>query len=129
MNYLYHYLLAAVVFVAIDSLWIGVVANKFYKSYLGKLLLEKPKLLPAVVFYALYIGALLYLAIEPALAAASWSQLLGRAAMLGLVMYATYDLTNLATLKNWPAKVVVVDMVWGTAITTAVAAAVFAVFS
>lgn len=128
MNYLYHYLLAAIVFVAIDSIWIGVVANKFYKANMGKLLLDKPKLLPAVIFYALYIGALLYLAVEPALTAASWSQLLGRAAVLGLVMYATYDLTNLATLKQWPAKVVVVDMIWGTFITAVVAAIVFVIF-
>lgn len=126
MDFLWHYILAAIAFVVIDSIWIGVIANKFYKSQMGKLLLDKPKLGPAIIFYVLYIFGLIYFAVNPALADGQWTTLLGSAALLGLVMYATYDLTNLATLKNWPKKVVVVDMAWGSFVTTAVAAIVFA---
>ena len=126
MDFIVNYILAAIVFVVIDSLWIGIIANKFYKKQMKKLLLDKPKLGPAALFYALYIFGLVYFVLDPALRDGQWTTILANGALLGLVMYATYDLTNLATLKHWPKKVVAVDMAWGTFVTTAVAAIVFA---
>jgi uncharacterized membrane protein len=128
MHFLEHYLTVAIIFVVIDAIWIAGIANKFYKSQMKSLLLAKPKFGPAVLFYALYIWGILYFVLEPALAAGSWSYLLKHAVLFGLVMYATYDLTNHSTLKNWPAKVTVVDMLWGTFVTTAVSSVAFAIF-
>jgi uncharacterized membrane protein len=128
MKFIEHYIVLALIFVVIDSIWIAGIANKFYKTHMGKLLLDKPNFGPAVLFYALYILGIVYFVLDPSLAAHSWVYLLKHAALLGAIMYATYDLTNLATLKNWPVKVVVVDMLWGTFVTTAVSAAAFAFF-
>lgn len=128
MKFTEHYLAVALIFVAMDSVWIAGIANKFYKSQMGKLLLNKPKFGPAILFYALYILGIIYFVLDPGLAAGSWGYLLKHAALLGAVMYATYDLTNLATLKNWPVKVTIVDMLWGTFVTTAISSIGFAIF-
>ncbi len=114
--------LVAGIFVAIDAIWLIVVAKKFYQEQLGNLLRPKAKLLPAVVFYLLYVIGLVVFALQPALALAAegagkWLDAAWRGGLLGLMMYATYDLTNYATLKNWPAKVVYVDMAWGAFVT------------
>ena len=110
MVYLAHFFVAAAIFVLIDAIWIGGIANNFYKDQIGRLLADTPRFFPAVVFYLIYLWALLYFVIEPAYLKYSWSWLLKHAAAFGLVMYATYDLTNAATLKKWPAKLVAVDM-------------------
>jgi uncharacterized membrane protein len=115
-----------VVFFAIDMLWLGVVARGFYQRHLGGLLAERVNWAAAVVFYLMYLGGILLFAVLPALERGS----LGRAALLGflfgLVAYATYDLTNLATLKGFPAVVAIVDLAWGGVLTTAVATSGFA---
>ena len=120
------YLGMTVVFFAVDMLWLGVVARGFYQRHLGELLAEKVNWVAAVVFYLAYLGGILLFAVLPALEKGS----IGRAALLGLlfglVAYATYDLTNLATLKGFPVVVAMVDIVWGGVLTTVVATAGFA---
>ncbi len=128
MEFLKHYLTAAAIFVAIDAVWLTVVAGKFYKKELGELLVPKPNLKPAAVFYALYIIGMVVFAINPALSQDSLSFVVGHAALFGLCMYATYDLTNHSTLKNWPAKITYVDLAWGTTITTLVSTLTFVIF-
>lgn len=105
----------------IDAAWLSVVANKFYKSQLGPLLLEKPNMIAAVLFYVVFVVGVVVFAVMPAVAAGNWKLALGLGALLGLVTYATYDLTNLATLKNFPVKVVIVDLIWGVVLTGTVA--------
>ncbi|MEK7594820.1 MAG: DUF2177 family protein [Patescibacteria group bacterium] len=120
MEFLKHYLVAAAVFVALDAVWLKFVANSFYKRELGGLLAKKPNFVAAAVFYLLYIVGIIVFVVNPALDGESAAWALGHGALLGLLMYATYDLTNHATLKNWPAKITYVDMAWGTFATATV---------
>ncbi len=119
------YLMTTVVFFAVDMLWLGVVAKGFYRRHLGHLLAEQVNWTAAIVFYLLFIAGILVFAVFPALDGGS----LGRAALLGcllgLLTYATYDLTNLATLKGFPPIVAVVDLAWGTVLTGVVSSAGF----
>ncbi len=129
MKFIEHYLVMAAIFVAIDAVWIGVVANKFYKKELGSLLSPKPNLAVGGLFYAIYIWGIIYLVLDPAIQMhKDFKFLLAHAVVLGLAMYATYDLTNLATLKNWSRKLTIVDMAWGVFITSAVSSIAFALF-
>ncbi len=126
-NFLIKLLVAGGIMGIIDAIWLTVVANKFYKAQLGPLLLEKPNMLAAIAFYVIYVVGIVVFAVMPAVAAGDWKVALGLGALLGLVAYATYDLTNLATLKGFPVKIVIVDLVWGTVLTATVAAATYAV--
>ncbi len=114
------FLVAFTVFLGIDMLWLTVIASKFYKSQIGHLMADKAKLLPAAIFYIIFIAAMVYFVIVPALEHQNMTQLLLSAAIFGFVTYATYDLTNMATLKDWPLLVTVVDLAWGTFISLAV---------
>ena len=114
------YFATLVAFLAIDMVWLGLVARTFYSRYLGSLMAPKVKWPAAVIFYLLYVVGILVFAVLPGLEAKSLKTTLVSAALLGLIAYATYDLTNLATLKNWPLLVTVVDLVWGTALSVAV---------
>ena len=114
------YFATLVAFFAIDLVWLGLVARTFYSRYLGSLMAPKVKWPAAVIFYLLYVVGILVFAVLPGLEAKSLKTTLVSAALLGLIAYATYDLTNLATLKNWPLLVTVVDLVWGTALSVAV---------
>lgn len=99
----------------VDFIWLGFVAKSFYRKEIGPLMLEKFKLLPAAIFYLAYPLALTLLAIEPAaLAANKVGQAAFAAAVLGVMSYATYNLTNMSVLKGWKWKVVIIDTVWGT---------------
>jgi len=128
MRFIEHYAVLALIFVVIDSLWIAVVANKFYKKELGKLLIKKPKLGYGALFYALYIWGVIYFVLDPGLHVGDIGFIVKHGALLGLVMYATYDLTNLSTLKDWSRKLTVVDMIWGVLLTTAVSSIGYAIF-
>lgn len=116
------YFITLFIFLAIDSLWLGLVAPKFYQDQIGHLMAEAPNLAAAGLFYLLFIGVLVYLVVEPALRAGTIRDAAMRGALFGLVTYATYDLTNLATLRDWPILVTIVDLVWGTVLTAATAA-------
>ena len=120
MFYLKLYLATLVAFVVIDGLWLGVVAKNFYQKHLGEMLRDNPNWIAAILFYLLFIGGLLIFAILPGLQAESAKKALVHGALFGLMTYATYDLTNLATLKGWPIKVTVVDLIWGTVLAGAV---------
>lgn len=112
------YLLMLGIFLVVDSVWLGVIAPKFYKSQIGHLMSEKVNWMAALIFYLIYIITLLIFVVNPSVDKNSILQAAMLGALLGLAMYATYDLTNHATLKLWPTLVTVVDIVWGTAITT-----------
>jgi uncharacterized membrane protein len=114
------YLLTLGVFFLIDMVWLGLAAKTFYRRHLGALMAPRVVWPAAILFYLLFIAGLIVFAVRPALAAGSPIRALALGALLGLVSYATYDLTNLATLKGWPVVVTLVDLVWGTALGGAV---------
>lgn len=120
-------MISGVVMGALDAVWLSVVANKFYKSQIGQLLLDKPNMVAAIAFYVIYLIGVVIFVVNPALEKESWLHALGYGALFGLVAYATYDLTNLATLKAWPVKLVIVDLLWGMALTATVAVATYGV--
>lgn len=107
----------------LDGLWLSFAAKRLYRPELGDLLIDKFKPAPAVAFYLLYVAGIVVLAVLPALAADKWTIALARGMALGLIAYATYDLTNQATLRHWSTLVTVADMSWGTVLTGAAAAA------
>ena len=115
------YAATLVIFFAIDLVWLGVVAKNFYRQQIGHLLAPEVNWGAAVLFYLLFIGGLVFFAVKPALEAGSASRALGYGALLGLLTYATYDLTNQATMRDWPVVVTVVDLVWGTVVSATVA--------
>lgn len=119
-DFIVRFLVAGGVMGVLDALWLTVVASKFYKSQIGSLLLEKPNLTAAVIFYVIYVVGIVAFVLSPALEKGSWLYALGYGALFGFVAYATYDLTNLSTIKGFTSKVVIVDMVWGTFLTAAV---------
>jgi len=108
------YIITLAVFFVIDMIWLGVVAKGFYRRHLGSFMSPKVNWVSAMLFYLLFIVGLLVFVIRPALAAGVPLNALFYGALLGLISYATYDLTNLATLKDWPLVVTVVDLIWGT---------------
>ena len=120
-DFLIKLLVAGGIMGIIDALWLSVVANRFYKSQLGPMLLEKPNMISAIIFYVIFVVGVVVFAVLPAVQAGDWKVALGLGALLGLVTYATYDLTNHATLKGFPLTVVVVDIIWGVVLTAAVA--------
>lgn len=111
------YLATMVVFFAIDFVWLTTVAQKFYNDQIGDLLLDKFRAEIAVGFYLVYLGGVIFFAVNPALKAESVAMGFLYGALFGFFCYATYDLTNLATLKSYTTTVAVVDMAWGTALT------------
>ena len=125
MKLVYIYLLTVPVFFGIDMLWLGVVAKGFYRDNLGHLLRPDVNWTAALIFYLLYIAGILIFATLPALEKHSLRQAIIMGALFGFFCYATYDLTNLATLKDWPVRVVFVDILWGMVLTASVAAASF----
>lgn len=114
------YLLTTVVFFAIDLLWLGVIAKNFYGRHLSDFLSDQVNWTAAVVFYLLFIIGIFLFVIMPSYEKQSYLHALIYGALFGFFTYATYDLTNLATLNNWPIKVVVVDILWGMVLTSAV---------
>ena len=117
MTYIVAYIATAVVFLGLDALWLSRVALGMYRQELGALLLDKPNLPIAAGFYLLYVAGIVILAIAPALGEGGWIKALLMGAVLGLVAYGTYDITNLSTLKGWSVKLAVIDIAWGTALT------------
>jgi uncharacterized membrane protein len=125
MKVIYLYFLTIPVFFGIDMIWLGFVAKGFYRNNLGHLLRPDVNWTAALVFYLLYIGGILIFATMPALENKSLYQAVVLGGLFGFFAYATYDLTNLATLKGWPLNVVIVDIIWGIVLTASVAAASF----
>lgn len=112
-----------VTFLALDFLWLGVVARDFYRGQLGHLMSPTVRWPAAILFYLLFVAGVVVFVVLPALERASLGRALLLGGFFGLVTYATWDLTNLATLKGFPAALVPVDMAWGAALTAAVSGA------
>ena len=118
--YLKLYFVTLIAFLAIDMVWLGLVARTFYRHYLGFLMAPTTNWLAAAIFYLLFIVGILFFVVVPGLEGDSLRTTLLRAALFGLITYATYDLTNLATVRDWPLLITVVDMAWGTVLSLAV---------
>jgi uncharacterized membrane protein len=117
MIYVVAYIAAATVFLLLDFLWLGFVAKTFYRQEIGALLLEKFNKTAAIGFYLIFVVGVVIFAVLPALQAGSWKTALLYGALFGFFTYATYDMTNLATLKGWSFPVTVVDIAWGAFLT------------
>ncbi len=117
------YAITTAVFFAIDFVWLSLATSRIYQPYLGELLAEKPNLPVAAVFCLFYVVGIVALAVVPGLKEGALAGALWRGALFGALAYATYDLTNLATIRDWPWQVSVIDIVWGTSLNTVVAAA------
>ncbi|MHB1155191.1 MAG: DUF2177 family protein [Eubacteriales bacterium] len=107
------YFIILAVFLVLDIAWIGFIAKKFYNKMLGFLMKKKPNLSAAVIFYMLYIFGLLFFVVNPALSKDSQLYAFIAGGLFGLISYSTYDLTNLATIKDWPLKLTIIDLIWG----------------
>jgi uncharacterized membrane protein len=114
------YVSTLLTFLLLDGIWLGLLMAPTYRELLGSLMLEKPLLFPAAVFYGLYVIGCVVFVVLPAL---RWQRAGKLGALLGLVAYGTYDLTNWATLRCWSAQVSLLDWAWGT-VATAVACTV-----
>ena len=110
------YAIALPVFFAIDMVWLGLVAKNFYKNQIGFIMKPNINWTAAILFYLLFIVGLVLFVIAPSVEKGSWTQAFLLGALFGLITYATYDLTNLATLKDWPLLVTIVDLAWGAAL-------------
>jgi uncharacterized membrane protein len=108
--------------IGIDGIWLTKIAPSLYKKNIGHLMTDTPNMLAAGLFYVIYIIGAVYLVIYPAFVDKSVSQAFTRGALLGLVAYSTFDLTSQAVFKNWPSKITIIDMAWGTLLTASVCA-------
>lgn len=121
------YLAVLVPLVVIDGLWILYLAKDFYADKMGFLFQESANLTPVVFFYPIYALAVLLLAVMPAVSSSSWVEALWRGALLGLAAYGAYDLTNHATIANWPLSMTLTDILWGVFLTSSVSVIAFLV--
>lgn len=114
------FLIALPVFFAIDMVWLGLVAKNFYKDQIGFLMTPNINWTAAIIFYLIFIAGLVIFVISPAMEKSSWIYAILFGALFGFITYATYDLTNLATLKDWPLMVTIVDLIWGAVLAASV---------
>jgi uncharacterized membrane protein len=120
MKYLLHFLLTVPIFFAVDIVWLGFLGKPFYQKYLGHLMAEKVNWTAAIIFYFLFIVGILIFAVYPALRVDKVSYAIGYGALFGFFTYMTYELTNLAVLKDWPWQIVPIDILWGVVLCTLV---------
>lgn len=123
------YAIALPVFFAIDMFWLGLVAKDFYRGQIGSLMKSDINWMAAISFYLLFIVGLVVFVITPAVEKGSWTYALVFGAFFGLITYATYDLTNLATLKDWPILVTLVDLAWGAVLAASVSVVTYLIAS
>ncbi len=123
------YAATAVAFLAVDSVWLSLMASRLYQPLLGDMLAEDFDIVAAALFYVLYVGGIVFFAVKPALERGRAATAALNGALFGLCAYGTYDLTNQATLKDWPAVVTVADLCWGTFLTATAATIGFLVAS
>ncbi|KPF44465.1 DUF2177 family protein [Rhizobium sp. G187] len=129
MTYVIAYASTAAVFFALDYIWLTRLAIGFYRQNIGDLLLATPNFAAAGIFYLFYVVGLVYFAVLPAVTAQSIVTAVVNGALLGLLAYGTYDMTNLATLKGWSLSVSIVDMAWGAFLSATASAAGYWVVS
>lgn len=121
-DYAVSYAVCGLIFLIMDAVWLTLMSERLYRAALGELLAPRPRLLPAVLFYLIYLAGVVAFAIAPALESGRARLALLRGAGFGFVAYATYDLTNQATLATWSTKVTVLDLMWGATVTALSAA-------
>lgn len=125
-KYVAAYAACAATMVAIDAVWLGVLALDFYQDTIGHLVADRPDFRAAALFYVLYIAGIVIFAVRPALGGGTWTRAAGLGALYGLFCYMTYDLTNVATLRDFPWLVAGVDIAWGMFISAVTASAGYA---
>lgn len=125
MNFLIAYIATAVVFLIIDYIWLGHVMKDYFSTQLSHLMADEVNFGIAALFYLFYAAGIVFLCIMPALDQGAWTKALINGAVLGFLAYGTYDITNMATLKGWPATLSLIDISWGTALTAISAVAGF----
>lgn len=111
------YSITLIVFLTIDAVWLLLIAKNLYSKYLGYIMAKSPNLIAAFVFYLIFVAGMLYFVIGPALVKGRWQEALVAGLFFGFVTYATYDLTNLATVKDWPLLITLIDLAWGSFVT------------
>lgn len=121
-KYFAAYAAAAVVMIVIDLIWLGVIAKPIYRDGIGHLMADGPNISAAVLFYLLFPVGLMIFAVVPNAASPEWMKTMIAGALFGMFAYATYDLTNLATLKGWPVGLAALDTAWGTLLSSVAAA-------
>ena len=126
MSYVAAYLATALAFLVLDAVWLGLAMRSFYRRQLGALMADRINLRVACLFYGGFILGVVIFAVAPALKAESWERALVNGALFGLFTYGTYNMTNWATLRDWPVPMSIVDLTWGTALTGASAVAGYA---
>jgi len=114
LTFLKLYAVSFIIFFAIDLFWLGIIAKRLYQAEIGHLLKTDVNWIAAVLFYLLFIGGLVIFVLMPAVEAGNLWKAVLLGALFGFITYATYDLTNLATLKDWPLKITIIDLSWGT---------------
>jgi uncharacterized membrane protein len=128
-TYILSYLATALVFLGLDCIWLSQMGARLYRPILGDLLLDRFELAPAIAFYGLYVAGIVIFAVSPAFGSGRWTTALIWGALFGFFAYATYDLTNQATLRNWSTTITVLDISWGTALSAIAASLGFAIAS
>jgi uncharacterized membrane protein len=123
IKYVVAYLAVACVMVVVDMLWLGVIAKSFYQGAIGHLMAEQPRVSAALAFYVLYTLGLMIFAVTPEPSNPAWQRAALMGALFGFFAYATYDLSNLATLNGWPVHLALADMLWGAALSALAAGA------
>lgn len=111
------YLVAGATFMIIDLIWLGFIAKDVYRKEMGSLLTQSFKVAPAAAFYILYVAAVVYFAVMPAFRSGQWTDAIVPALFFGLAAYGTYDLTALAVVRDWPLRLSLIDLAWGTFLT------------
>ncbi|MBL8584620.1 MAG: DUF2177 family protein [Rhizobiaceae bacterium] len=117
LRYVVAYGATLVIFLAIDAVWLTTMSQRLYRAYLADVLAPTVNPAPAVLFYLVYVAGIVIFAITPALAGGKWTTAAGYGALFGFFAYATYDLTNHATIKGWPAVITIADLGWGSLLT------------
>jgi len=120
IQYFWSYLITTAVFFAIDMVWLGLISVNLYREQMGNLMRASVNWYAGLGFYLLYIIGIILFVISPALKSGSWQQALIYGSLFGLFCYATYDLTNLAVIKDWPLGLTFIDILWGTVLTGSV---------
>ena len=123
--YIKLYLMAVPVFFLVDMVWLGLIARNFYQKHLGFILSPEVNWTAAIIFYLIYIVGIIFFAVVPALEKDSLARAIVWGGLFGFFTYATYELTNMALIKDWPLKVVIVDVAWGFFLCATVAALTF----
>ena len=118
-------LISVAVFLSIDMIWLLVISKNLYAKYLGYLMTDQVRVGAAAIFYLIFVVGLLFFVITPALSKDSWTYALFAGMFFGIITYATYDLTNLAVVKDWPVAITIIDLIWGTFLSSTTATVSF----